>query len=586
MAQRFLETHARLVPFDTVDRAERPDDHFARRDRRDEADADLPVEAERCDDRLDDAADRPREALGDLGSDAVLQRDVGEDPECDRHPEDHRSGALQEDLRPVEQAQAEPAEGGHPVGRHLEDERGPLALQDGRLQDARRGDRREKSEDVEAEQRGGAGAQKGADERRLREERRDDQGVDGESRRAGHERGDEDRRDPVALVLDRARRQDGRYRAGVGGKEGNERLPLEADLRHRPVGDQGRAREVARVLQDADEEEEEEDLREEDHDRTDARPDALDEELAEDARREHRSEPRAGGADGPVDEVHEGRGGVEDRLEDGDDDDEEDERAGDGMQEEAVEAARPDGRRGGLIFRRFAHARGPLAAAREVGEDREEVHRPRDADAPPQELQDRVVPLAGRRADERDGRAEPLGESFGLYVAAALLQLVGHVQDDEGRQTQGEDRRRQDEVAAEVRDVEDEEDRVGLRNTRHPPHQDVVRHLLVLRARREAVDAREVDDVELGCVFDLQLAEVLLDRDAGKVGDLLAQTGQAVEEGRLAGVGGSDDRHDARTRISRTGRGAFGRQGAREGREADRIAHDAVAVSFRGAGRR
>ena len=73
-------------------------------------------------------------------------------------PEDDRAGALEEDLRPVEEAQAESAEGRHAIGRHLEDERRPFALQDRGLQDARRDDRRDEAEDVEAEQRGGARA--------------------------------------------------------------------------------------------------------------------------------------------------------------------------------------------------------------------------------------------------------------------------------------------------------------------------------------------------------------------------------------------------------------------------------------------
>ena len=133
-------------------------------------------------------------------------------------------------------------------------------------------------------------------------------------------------------------------------------------------------------------------------------------------------------------------------------------------------------------------------------------------------------------------------------------------------QAEGEDRRGEDEVAAEVRDVEDEEDRVGLRDARHPAHQDVVGDLLVLGARREAVDAGEVDDVELGRVLDLQLAEVLLDGDAGEVRDLLAEPGEAVEEGGLAGVGRADDRHDARPgrargRARRRPRGPGGRPG-------------------------
>ena len=75
-------------------------------------------------------------------------------------------------------------------------------------------------------------------------------------------------------------------------------------------------------------------------------------------------------------------------------------------------------------------------------------------------------------------------------------------------------------------------------------------------------------------------AEVLLDGDAGEVGDLLAQAGEAVEEGGLAGVGRADDGDDARRRCARGG------WRAREGREAFRSAHDALAVSFPLAGRR
>ena len=91
--------------FDSVDGAQRADDHFARRQRRDQSDADLPVEAQRLDDRLDRVADHARDALSDLRRLAVVQRQMRQHPEDDRHRQNHRAGAAQEDLGAIEQPQ-------------------------------------------------------------------------------------------------------------------------------------------------------------------------------------------------------------------------------------------------------------------------------------------------------------------------------------------------------------------------------------------------------------------------------------------------------------------------------------------------
>ena len=116
-----------------------------------------------------------------------------------------------------------------------------------------------------------------------------------------------------------------------------------------------------------------------------------------------------------------------------------------------------------------------------------------------QEVAHRLDALALGRAHERDGGAELLGERRGVHGAAARLELVGHVQDDERREAQGEDGRREHEVPLEVRRVENEEDRVGPRLPCHLAREDVARHALVLGARRQAVDAGQVDEDDLAC---------------------------------------------------------------------------------------
>ena len=115
----------------------------------------------------------------------------------------------------------------------------------------------------------------------IRNERRDDQRVDRQARRAGHERRDENGGDSLALVLDGARGHDRRHSAGVGGEQRDERLAVEADGAHDAVGDERGAGEVARVLEHADEEEEQKNLRQEDEHGLHAVPQAVAQKRAE-----------------------------------------------------------------------------------------------------------------------------------------------------------------------------------------------------------------------------------------------------------------------------------------------------------------
>ena len=99
---------------------------------------------------------------------------------------------------------------------------------------------------------------------------RDDQGVDRDARRAGHQRRHQDGGQPVALVVDHPRRHDARDGAGEGRQQRDEGAAVQAGAAHDPVHQEGRAGHVAEVLQQDDEEEQDQDLRQEDDHAADA----------------------------------------------------------------------------------------------------------------------------------------------------------------------------------------------------------------------------------------------------------------------------------------------------------------------------
>ncbi len=179
-----------------------------------------------------------------------------------------------------------------------------------------RADGRDDAQGVQAQERRRARAHEGPEHGPIGDERGDQQRVDRQPRGARHERRDEDRGQAVPLVLHRARRQDRRHRAGVAGEEGQERPALQAHAVHHPIGDHGRPGHVARVLEDAEEEEEDQDLRKEDQHRSHAGPHAVDEQVANPRVRQMSGHPRPRGRDQPLDPVHERRRPREDRLED------------------------------------------------------------------------------------------------------------------------------------------------------------------------------------------------------------------------------------------------------------------------------
>ena len=114
-------------------------------------------------------------------------------------------------------------------------------------------------------------------------------------------------------------------------------------------------------------------------------------------------------------------------------------------------------------------------------------------------------------------------------MASAVAQVVGHVQDDQRGDSQRQDRRRQHQVARQIRRIEHQQDRFGLGRVRPFAGENVVGHLFVFRARRHAVDSRQVDDADCAAIRQLGYARTLFHGYAGEVGYLLAQARETIE---------------------------------------------------------
>ena len=148
-AQRLLQIDDCVSPVHAVDRSQRPDDHFARGERRDQTDADLPVEAERLDHRLDCAADRARRSCSRW--EAVCRSASADWPAPTGPSLTARitvPARRQEDLRAIEQTQRKRRARRPAVRRHFQHKRVRLALQNRRLQHPRGEERGKKAEHI------------------------------------------------------------------------------------------------------------------------------------------------------------------------------------------------------------------------------------------------------------------------------------------------------------------------------------------------------------------------------------------------------------------------------------------------------
>jgi hypothetical protein len=154
---------------------------------------------------------------------------------------------------------------------------------------------------------------------------------------------------------------------------------------------------------------------------------------------------------------------------------------------------------------------------------------------------DLVDALAGGGADEGDGATELGGEGGGIDGAAAFGEVVGHVEDDEGGEAEAEDGGCEEEVSMQISSIEDEDDGVGLADAGFGAGEDVAGDLFVLGAGLHAVNAGEIDEEDFAAGGGAGFPDVVFDGDAGEVGYLLTEAGEAVKERGFAGVGRADE---------------------------------------------
>ena len=140
-----------------------------------------------------------------------------------------------------------------------------------------------------------------------------------------------------------------------------------------------------------------------------------------------------------------------------------------------------------------------------------------------------VDTLVLHRGDGHDGNAERRLELVDAHRAAVRGELVHHVESEHHRDVELHQLQREIKVALDVGRVDDVDDRGGLLLD-----QEVARHDLLVRVRRERVDAGKVDHRRLG--MTAQLALLLVDSDAREVADMLICTCELVEQRGLAAV--------------------------------------------------
>ena len=114
----------------------------------------------------------------------------------------------------------------------------------------------------------------------------------------------------------------------------------------------------------------------------------------------------------------------------------------------------------------------------------------------------------------------------GIYIdlAASPFEVVRHVEQDKRRQSKTQDRGRESKLAAEVRDVDDQDDGVRLRDIVHVAAQYIVRDLLVFRPWVQAIDARQIDQKDV-LATKLGTAKAFLDCYTGVVSYFLTEPG-------------------------------------------------------------
>ena len=152
-----------------------------------------------------------------------------------------------------------------------------------------------------------------------------------------------------------------------------------------------------------------------------------------------------------------------------------------------------------------------------------------------------VEPVPRARDDGHDRHAQVGGQARLVDGQALRPCLVDHVEGDHGARAGVDDLAGQVQRAAQRRGVGHDQHGVGA-NAGAPEHR-VDGDLFVLRARAQAVGARQVDQVDRTDAVELDDRGGPRDRHAGVVADLDVGAGERVEQRGLARVGIAGDQN-------------------------------------------
>ena len=140
----------------------------------------------------------------------------------------------------------------------------------------------------------------------------------------------------------------------------------------------------------------------------------------------------------------------------------------------------------------------------------------------------RALLAAADRLDDR--HAERLLELLRIDPDAAALRVVLHIEIDEQRNPLLEELHGEEEIALDVRAVDDVDDEIKL-VVQEEIHDD----FLLRTARVDAVRPRQIDDRDRA-ILVARIADLLVDRDARPVADLLPRARQFVKDCRFTGI--------------------------------------------------
>ena len=103
------------------------------------------------------------------------------------------------------------------------------------------------------------------------------------------------------------------------------------------------------------------------------------------------------------------------------------------------------------------------------------------------------------------GLFNSVGQRRHIHLPAPHRQIIGHVEQDQSRQSQTQNWSGENQMTAKIGGVQDQDDGVGLREIAALTLQDVVGNLLVFGTGMKAVNPWKIDKENLGLAFEFGL---------------------------------------------------------------------------------